>query len=311
MPGLQETDNLGGLIDVVYSPEYILIPFFWTAVKFAICNETFADLTLEAGFRLAAEIGYKGIELAPFMLGDPAAPGGRELADVRELSADDRHRIRGWAEGAGLEVIGLHWILAKTSGFHLTTPDPEVQRVTSDYFTALVDCCAEVGGKVLVLGSPQQRNLLPGVTLEEATDHAVSVLKPAVRRCEERRVTLALEPLGPAEGDFLNTAAEGMALMERIDSPACRLHLDIKAMASEAEPIVEVVRANAAHTAHFHANDPNLLGPGMGEVDFPPILKALKETGYDGWVSVEVFRYEPTGEAVARTSFANLVAADT
>lgn len=279
-------------------------------MKFAICNETFSDLPLGAGFHLAAEIGYEGIELAPFMLGDPAAEGGKELADVRALSADDCRGVRRLAEEAGLEVVGLHWILAKTSGFHLTTPDPDVQRETSAYLAALADCCAEVGGKVLVLGSPQQRNLLPGVTLEEATDHAQAVLEPAVRRCEERGVTLALEPLGPAEGDFLNTAAEAVALAERIGSPACRLHLDIKAMASEPEPIVEVVRANAEQTAHFHANDPNLLGPGMGEVDFPPILKALKETGYDGWVSVEVFRYEPTGEAVARESLANLLAAD-
>lgn len=279
-------------------------------MKFAICNETFFDMPLDAGFCLAAEIGYAGIELAPFMLGDPGAPGGVELADVRDLSDDAIQRVRNSAEEAGLEVIGLHWLLAKTGGFHLTSPESAVQEETRDYLIALSEVCAAVGGKVLVLGSPQQRNLLPGVTLEQATDHAFGVLKPVAKRCEDLGVTLALEPLGPAEGDFLNTAAEAMSLAERIGSPACRLHLDIKAMASEPTPIVEVVRANAEHTAHFHANDPNLLGPGMGEVDFPPILKALKETGYDGWVSVEVFRYEPTGEAVARESFANLVAAD-
>lgn len=279
-------------------------------MKFAICNETFSDLPLEAGFRLAAEIGYTGIELAPFTLGDPGAAGGADLSDVRALSADALRGIRRAAEGVGLEVIGLHWLLAKTSGFHLTSPESSVRDRTRDYLIALAEVCSAVGGKILVLGSPQQRNLLPGVTLEAATDHAADVLRPVGNRCRDLGVTLALEPLGPSEGDFLNTAAEAVALAERIDSPACRLHLDIKAMASEPEPIVEVVRANAEHTVHFHANDPNLLGPGMGEVDFPPILRALKEAGYDDWVSVEVFRYEPTGEAVARESFANLVAAD-
>lgn len=275
-------------------------------MKFAVCNETFADRPLAEGFRLAAEIGYEGVELAPFTLGDPGAPGGRTLSDARELSADGRRRIAGLAADAGLEVVGLHWLLAKTAGFHLTSPDLAVRHATADYLAALAVLCADLGGKVLVLGSPQQRNLLPGVPLAEATDHAAEVLGAALPVYEDRGVTLALEPLGPAEGDFLNTAAEAAALADRLGSPACRLHLDVKAMASEGTPIVELVREFASRAAHFHANDPNLLGPGMGEVDFPPIYEALRESGYDGWVSVEVFRYEPTPEAIARTSFANL-----
>ncbi|MEO0531112.1 MAG: sugar phosphate isomerase/epimerase family protein [Planctomycetota bacterium] len=278
-------------------------------MKFAICNETFVDRTLAEGFRLAAEIGYTGVELAPFTLGAPDAAPGAVLTDVRELSAEHRLAIRQSIADAGLEVVGLHWLLAKTEGFYLTSPDAAVRQATTDYFIALAELCDELGGKVLVLGSPQQRNLLPGVSLEQATDHAAEVLKAVMPMCEDRGVTLALEPLGPAEGDFLNTAADAVTLAERVGSPACRLHLDVKAMASEGTPIPDIVTANAAHTAHFHANDPNLLGPGMGEVDFPPILEALEATGYDGWVSVEVFRYEPTGEAVARESFANLASA--
>lgn len=278
-------------------------------MKFAICNETFVDLPLAEGFRLAAAIGYTGIELAPFTLGDPGTLGGGELSDVRDLAASQREAIKAAAADSGLAVVGLHWLLAKTSGFHLTSPDPAVRQATAAYFTALADLCADLGGSVLVLGSPQQRNRLPGISVEEATDHAASVLGAVLPRMEDLGVTLALEPLGPAEGDFLNTAAEAVSLIERLGSPACRLHLDVKAMASEPTPIVELVQSNTAHTAHFHANDPNLLGPGMGEVDFPPIYKALQATGYDGWVSVEVFRYEPTGEAVARESYANLLAA--
>ena len=277
-------------------------------MKFALCNETFADLPIADGFRLTAEIGYTGIEIAPFTLSETLA-GGATLTDVRELSPAAREATRQAAAEAGLEVVGLHWLLAKTEGFYLTTPDAAVRQETAAYLRALAELCHDLGGKVLVLGSPQQRNLLPGVSLEEATDHAAEVLQAAMPTFEERGLTLALEPLGPAEGDFLNTAAEGVALAERVGSPACRLHLDVKAMASEPTPIPDIVRANRDHTAHFHANDPNLLGPGMGEVDFPPIAKALEETGYDGWVSVEVFKYEPSPEAIARESYANLAAA--
>lgn len=277
-------------------------------MKFALCNETFAHLPIGEAFRLTAEIGYTGTEIAPFTLSESLAARAT-LADVRELSVDARQKTKQAAEEAGLEVVGLHWLLAKTEGFHLTTADETVRGETAAYLRALAELCADLGGKVLVLGSPQQRNLEPGVSQEQATDHASEVLKAAMPAFEDRGLTLALEPLGPAEGDFLNTAAEGVALAERVGSPACRLHLDVKAMASEAAPIPDVVRANEAHTAHFHANDPNLLGPGMGEVDFPPIARALQETGYDGWVSVEVFKYEPTPEAVARESYANLLAA--
>lgn len=277
-------------------------------MRFAICNETFAETPLAEGFRLAAEIGYTGVEIAPFTLCESLA-GGASLADVRELSSGARSKIKQAAADAGVEVVGLHWLLAKTDGFYLTSPDPAVRQATAEYFVALAELCHDLGGGVLVLGSPQQRNLQPGVSYDQAEAYAAEVLGAAMPAFERHGLTLALEPLGPAEGDFMNTAESAVRLAERVGSPACRLHLDVKAMASEAAPIPDTVRANRAHTAHFHANDPNLLGPGMGEVDFPPILRALRETGYDGWVSVEVFKYEPTGEAVARQSFANLQAA--
>jgi sugar phosphate isomerase/epimerase len=85
-----------------------------------------------------------------------------------------------------------------------------------------------------------------------------------------------------------------------------RLHLDVKAMASEPTPIPEIVRASARHLEHFHANDVNLKGPGFGDVDFVPIFKALEEVGYQGWVSVEVFDYSPGAERLAQESIDNM-----
>jgi len=199
-------------------------------------------------------------------------------------------------------VVGIHWLLAKTEGFYLTSPDPTVRRRTAEYLSTLAEVCADLGGKIMVLGSPKQRNLLPGVSYDDAEAYATEVLHGAIAACKQFGVTIALEPLGPAEGDFLLNAKAGIRLVQLVESPHCKLHLDVKAMASEGRPIDQIIRESREWLAHFHANDPNLLGPGMGEVDFRPIFAALREINYQGWVSVEVFKYEPSPDEIARKS---------
>jgi sugar phosphate isomerase/epimerase len=261
-------------------------------VKFAICNETFLDWPHERAFAFARECGYSGIEIAPFTL----------AADARQVSPAERTRVRRLAEASNMEVIGLHWLLAKTEGFHVTSRDSAVRRRTSDYVADLAQLCYDLGGRIMVFGSPQQRNLATGMSHDEGLDLAVDVFRAAMPTLERLGVTLAIEPLGPAEGNFLLTAADGMALVERVGSPYCRLHLDCKAMSSEATPIPDLIRRNAGQLVHFHANDPNRQGPGFGELDFRPIFAALAEVGYEGWVSVEVFDYSPGVERLARES---------
>ena len=261
-------------------------------MKYAICNETFGDWPREKAFAFANECGYSGLEIAPFTL----AP------DVNEVSKSLRDRVRGEAESAGLEIIGLHWLLAKTEGYHLTSSDVSIRRRTALYLIELAKLCRDLGGSIMVFGSPPQRNREPDMSLEAATDNAVDVLSEALPALEDFSVTLAMEPLAPKETDFLTTAAETVALIERLDSPACRLHLDVKAMASESDSAPDLIRRYAAHLAHFHANDPNLQGPGFGDEDFVPIFQSLREVNYGGWVSVEVFDYKPGIERLVRES---------
>jgi sugar phosphate isomerase/epimerase len=132
--------------------------------------------------------------------------------------------------------------------------------------------------------------------------HAADTIHQAVPCFEETGTTLAIEPLGPTEGNFLNHAADGVELMRLVDSPTVRLHLDVKAMSSEGIPIPDIIRTCRKELIHFHANDANRLGPGFGRIDFVPIMAALKEIAYDGWVSVEVFDYSPGIERLARES---------
>ncbi len=261
-------------------------------MKFAICNETFGDWPFDRAFAFARDCGYEGLEIAPFTMG-PSAD---------QISAAARQQVRQQAAAADLQIIGLHWLLAKTEGFYLTSPDADVRKRTASYLGDLARLCADLGGHLMVLGSPQQRNLLPGVTKPAATQFAADVISAALPVFESCQVTLAVEPLGPAEGDFLLTAQEGADLIGMVGSPLCRLHLDCKAMSSETEPIPDIIHRHRSLMAHFHANDPNRRGPGMGDLKFEPILEMLGEIDYRGWVSVEVFDYTPGIEALARES---------
>ena len=262
-------------------------------MKFAICNETFVDWPFEKACAFASKCGYTGLEVAPFTLAEYA----------HQVSAQKRSELRKIAEDAGLEIIGLHWLLAKTEGFYLTTPDAGIRAATAEYLCELARLCRDLGGSLMVLGSPKQRNLLPGVSHEEAMRHAADTLQRAVPTLAECGVTIALEPLGPEEGDFLRTADLGVDLMRMIGSDRVRLHLDVKAMSTEEIPICDVIRNHAGSMAHFHANDPNRRGPGMGAVDFKPIFQTLESVQYKGWVSVEVFDYTPGPECLAAESF--------
>jgi sugar phosphate isomerase/epimerase len=261
-------------------------------MRFAICNETFQDWPFDKAFRFARELGYTGIEMAPFTMGTCA----------NAIAPDQRELVRQQATQAGLDVIGLHWLLAKTEGYYLTSPDELVRKKTAEYLGELARMCQDLGGHIMVLGSPQQRNLLPGVSHDQAMEHAADCLRQAMPVLVESGVILAVEPLGPAEGDFLRTAALGAELCRMVDSPNCRLHLDVKAMSTESIPIPTLIRQYADLLSHFHANDPNRRGPGMGDVDFVPIFQALREIDYKGWVSVEVFDYSPGVETLARES---------
>ena len=262
--------------------------------RYAICNETFGDWSLAKACDFAAECGYSGIEVAPFTLAPLAT----------DLSAQARGDLRRTIARSGLDCVGLHWLLAKTEGFHVAHPEADVRGRTIDYLGELARLCHDLGGRVLVFGSPKQRSLLPGVTPEQASDHIYEVFSRLVPVLEATDTVVALEPLSPVETDVLTTAAETCRLIERIGSPHVRLHLDVKAMASEETPIPEIIVASARHLEHFHANDVNLQGPGFGAVDFAPIFGALDEVRYAGWVSVEVFDYAPGPERLARESIA-------
>jgi sugar phosphate isomerase/epimerase len=177
-----------------------------------------------------------------------------------------------------------------------------VRRRTADYLVELARCCRDLGGDLMVFGSPAQRRIPAGHTRAQATDWAVDTFRRAAPGIGECGVRLCLEPLSPPEADFINTCAEGLEILRRVEQPNFVLHLDVKAMHTDEESIPELIERHGAKAGHFHANDVNRRGPGFGATDFVPIFRALRRSGYPGWVSVEVFDYSPDPVTIARES---------
>jgi sugar phosphate isomerase/epimerase len=265
-------------------------------MKFAICNEIFKDWKIDDVFNYCAKLGYDAVEVAPFTL----------AKDVKEISPGERQRIRAAAARAGVAISGIHWVLVQTEGMHLTSPDRATRDRTAAYFCDLVDFCADLGGKVIVVGSPKQRSLAPGVTPEQAWEWATELFRPAVQAAERRGVTICFEPLPSEDTDFINTAAEAVRFTRQLGSTAFQVILDVRAMSHEAIAVPEIIRASRGAFAYIHANDKNLKGPGFGDVDFKPIAAALQDAGYDGVVSVEVFKFDEGPEEIATRSLAYL-----
>ncbi len=265
-------------------------------IKLGICNETFKEKgefwPLEKIMEYISKVGYQGLEIAPFTL----------ASSVERISPAKRREIRLLAEDYGLEIIGLHWLLASPKGLSITSADKGIRNRTAEYLKSLIDFSSEIGAKLLVFGSPKQRNIEKDSSYEEARKWAKEVFVKPLDKAKERGVTICVEPLARRATNFINTTEEAVSFIKEINHPNFKLHLDVMAMSDEGKSIPEIIRKNRKHLFHFHANDANSLGPGFGKVDFGPIIKILKEVKYSGFISVEVFDLSPGSKRIAEES---------
>ena len=177
-------------------------------IRLGICNELFEGWEFGEVCRTVKALGYEGLEIAPFTL----------AASITGLTAGRRRELRAMVEDSGLATIGLHWLLAKTEGFYLTSPDMAVRRRTGDYLVALAEATRDLGGSLMVLGSPKQRDLLPGVSHDQAMGYALEVFQRVMPAIGAMGVDLCIEPLAPSETNFLNTCAHAKTLIDQVES---------------------------------------------------------------------------------------------
>jgi len=262
-------------------------------MKFGICNEIFKNWPWEKIVSYISSIGYNGVEIAPFTF----AP------TVKQISYDERKKIKAAAKKNNLEIIGLHWLLLSPPGLSITSKDKLIREETIRYLKELIIFCADLEGKIMVFGSPKQRNVSPTSSREEAWNYAKECFMEILPLAGEKGVIIALEPLSRKETNLINTLEEALKMIEEINDENFKLTLDVKAMCDEQKTIPEIISSSRGYLVHFHANDINLLGPGFGEIDYLPIKKALQEINYSGYLSVEVFDFTTySSEIIAERS---------
>jgi D-psicose/D-tagatose/L-ribulose 3-epimerase len=261
-------------------------------MRIALCNEVIAGKSLAEQCAFAAALGYDGLELAPFTLGE----------QPHLLGPTERTRIRSTVESQGLSVVGLHWLLVTPKGLSITTPDKNVRANTIDVMRRLIDLCAGLGGTVLVHGSPAQRAIAEGETHQTAQARAIESWAAVAETAEQAGVAYCIEPLSKDQTPIVNTLEEAAKIVAQIGSPAIRTMLDASSAGlSETQSLPELIDKwlPTGLLAHVQVNDRNRRGPGQGQDKFAPVFAALKRHRYQGAVSVEPFDYIPDGPAAA------------
>jgi sugar phosphate isomerase/epimerase len=267
-------------------------------MKIAICNELFQGWPIEKVFQYAAQLGYNGVEIAPFTLAN----------SVLDVSMDRRRAIRRAAETSSVEIVGLHWLLVKPEGLYINHPDETIRKRTREYLQALIHFCADLGGKVLIHGSNRQRNIQEGWNVEEAWKRAREIFEACAEVARQKNVIYCIEPLRRTDTNFINTVEEALQLVTKINHPHFKMIVDCRSGSAEEKSLPEALLGalKSGHLRHVHVNDANGRGPGFGETQFTPILRTLIENGYQNYISVEVFRFDSDPETIASRSIGYL-----
>ena len=262
------------------------------------CNEAFDKWPFADACKAIRKAGYTGIEIAPFTLAeDPALITPAERREYRSIIAAE-----------GLQFAGLHWLMVSPKGLHVTAPDKGLRERSWTHIRNLVDLCADLGGGVMVFGSPKQRETTGGLGREEATRNFVEGLVGVAPHAGERGVTILIEALPANQCDVVTTLDEAAALVRQIGHPAIQTMFDVHNAIDEVEPHACLVERHFPIIRHVHVNELDGRHCGAGDYDFKPVLEVLRRRDFAGWVSLEAFDFTPGAEALVTASLRHLEA---
>ncbi|HZZ72303.1 MAG TPA: sugar phosphate isomerase/epimerase family protein [Pirellulales bacterium] len=268
-------------------------------MKLAFSSNAFMHFSIEDTIASIASLGYTGIEVLADV--PHAWPAGllpeRKEAIRRAL---DKHRmtisnVNAFMMNAVADPRQPYW----HPGW--TDPDPHYRAIRREHTKRCLQLAQDIGAKNIT--TEPGGHLQPGQTRADAARIFYEELMPCVEVAEKLQIQLLIEP----EPDlFIEKFGEYLEFMERIQSPWVGLNFDVGHAYCVSEDPQDWVARMAAYTKHYHFEDiaatrvHKHLIPGRGAIDFKATLQAIAATGYDGWITVELYPYIDSAEAAAR-----------
>ncbi|MCR4401583.1 MAG: sugar phosphate isomerase/epimerase [Firmicutes bacterium] len=264
-------------------------------MRYAVSNWIYGDEALETTFQRLSRCGFDGVEL----VGEPER---YRPADVKRLCGECNLQV--------LSIAGMYpW---PTRERDLANPDPEVRENAVAYLRTCVDFACDVGARMIIVVPSAAGKTRPvgwrgdadtweGAYRDEWA-YAVESVRKAARYAEERGVALAIEPINRYESYLVNTAEQGLRFISEVGSDFVRLHLDTFHMNIEEGDPIGAVRSAGGLLVNVHVSDSNRQAVGRGHFDFGALMKALKEIGYGGPLTLEPLPPVPDASVAVKMS---------
>ncbi|HUY32063.1 MAG TPA: sugar phosphate isomerase/epimerase family protein [Pirellulales bacterium] len=277
-------------------------------MRLAFSSNAYMNFSIEETIGRIAAIGYTGIEILSDV--PHAWPAG--------LLPERKQAIRDCLAQYGLSVSNVNGFMMNAVAdprqpyWHPSwiEPDPHYRAIRREHTKRALKLAKEIGAQNLQTepGGP----LAAGQSWEAAAQVFYDELMPCVEVAEHVEVGLLIEP---EPGLMIERFDEYLRFVERIDSPWVGLNFDVGHAYCVGEDPQHWVARMAKHTRHYHFEDiaatriHQHLVPGRGAIDFDATLAAIAATGYDGWITVELYPYIDDPDAAAREAFQYMTAA--
>lgn len=228
----------------------------------------YGEEPIAAGIDRIAKLGYNGVEL------------------VGEPEQQDETAIRSALEEHG--VVASSIISIYTPERDIVSSSPDIRAHAIKYVKGNIDYASRLGADVVTFTPTACMKIVPEADLTQEWSWAVDAARELSGYAGENGVRLALEPWNRYETYLINRTEQALEFLDEVDSPHMGYMVDTFHMSIEERDIADSIRQAGSRIAHVHLADSNRAAPGYGHLDFEPIIQAIIDSNYTGWISYEL-----------------------
>ncbi len=246
-------------------------------MKIAISNIAWDHKQDDQIIEILSKFDIRGLEIAPTKI----------WPDPVNTSLEEINRYRQFWLKKNIRIIAMQSLLYRHPELTIFE-NAEARQNTQKYLCKIIKLAGKLGVKNVVLGSPTNRKTY-GLNYESILKIAKDFFYKIADVAQANQLNFCIEPNPKEYGtDFVTNTDQAIQLVEIINHPHFRLHLDSGAMALNKENYHDVISRAIKYTTHFHISEDNLILIGQGLVNHETVANSLKKNKYQGWVSIEM-----------------------